>query len=111
MQIEWLSPGYLSLPNLSETPWLLPRRERQDQPGTVFSPWKAFSRLCPLRLTRSILQQLSPSSIPNKAGSSHIAPLVLPGSSLPGEQCRIPRRKKEGDEERRGPSAHALPCL
>lgn len=53
----------------------------------VSFPWKAFSRLCPLCLTRSIPQLLSPSSVPNKAGSSHIASLVLLSSSLPGEQC------------------------
>lgn len=44
MQIECLSPGYLSFPNLSETPWLLPRRERQGQPGTCLLPLEGLQQ-------------------------------------------------------------------
>lgn len=84
MRIECVSPGYVALPSLSD---YYQDGNFRPSPAPVSFPWKAFSRPCPLHLTRSLPQPPSPSSVPIKAGSSHIAPLVLPSSSLPGEQC------------------------
>lgn len=111
---EMSEPWDTSLPSLSETLWLLLRREPQAQPSNRLLPSKGLSKLGPLCLTRSVPNCWShPRSsrsvlLGNKSGSSHVTPLVLLSHPLPGEQSESQVGRKKGMKAGGGPSADGL---